>query len=120
MEQITGISLESMAGGAAIERFNVELAKVAANILDPNTPDRKARKVILEVVIKPVSREHSVIEISTKTTLASPTPCTTQIIIGKDTDGSLVGSEHNPTQMNIPLGNHQPIRSNLIAIGGSK
>lgn len=107
-----------MAGGAAVERVNVELAKAAANILDPNTPDKKARKVVLEVVIKPVTREHCVIEISTKTTLASPIPCTTQILIGKDADGSMVGREHNPTQIDLPLGNPKPVRSNLIAIGG--
>lgn len=117
MESIEGISLETMAAGAAIERVNTELAKIASNILDPNTPEKKARKVTLEIVLKPVSREHSVIEISTKTTLANATPCTTQILIGKDLDGSIVGREHNPTQIDLPLTRATP-KSNLIAIGG--
>lgn len=117
MEQIKGLSLETLGGGAAVERFNRELAMVAANILDPNTPEKKSRKVTLEIVLKPVSREHSVIEISTKTTLASATPCTTQILIGKDIDGSIVGREHNPTQIDLPLTGVKP-KSNLIAIGG--
>ncbi|WP_051284315.1 FHA domain-containing protein [Desulforegula conservatrix] len=121
MEQIKGLSLETLGGGAAVERFNRELAMVAANILDPNTPDKKARKATLELTVKPVSRNHAVIEISTKSTLANPTPYSTQIFIDRDIDGELAGVERDPNQVELPFKTPvTEVASNLIAIGDRK
>ena len=47
------LTVESLYGGGAVERFHGELEKAIANIVDPNTPAKKPRKVKLEMIIKP-------------------------------------------------------------------
>lgn len=42
------LTVESLYGGGAVERFHGELEKAIANIVDPNTPAKKPRKVKLE------------------------------------------------------------------------
>lgn len=39
--------------GAMLERFDYEMQKVVDNILDPNTPATKPRKVTLTITLKP-------------------------------------------------------------------
>ena len=39
--------------GAMLERFDYELEKVIDNILDPNTPASKPRKITLTLTLKP-------------------------------------------------------------------
>jgi hypothetical protein len=39
------LTVESLYGGGAVERFHGELEKAIANIVDPNTPAKKPRKV---------------------------------------------------------------------------
>ena len=43
------LNLAEMANGAFMEQFNIELKKVLANIADPNTDPKKARKITLVV-----------------------------------------------------------------------
>ncbi len=47
------MSLATLARGAAVERFDDELAKVLENIADPNTAPKAARSITLKVVIQP-------------------------------------------------------------------
>ena len=44
------LTVESLYGGGAVERFHGELEKAIANIVDPNTPAKKPRKVKLEMM----------------------------------------------------------------------
>lgn len=47
------VSLATINGGAAIERFDHELKKIVENINDVNTDPKATRKVTLELTIKP-------------------------------------------------------------------
>lgn len=101
------LSIESLYGGGAVERLHGALQEALQNILDPNTPAKKARKVKLEVTIKPNEhRNLAEVMISTSTTLAAPEPLETNIIIDKDRDGKAYASElaggENPGQNTLP------------------
>jgi len=47
------VSLATINGGSAIERFDHELKNIVANINDVNTDPKATRKITLELIIKP-------------------------------------------------------------------
>jgi len=88
------LTVESLAGGGAVERLHKALQEVLENILDPNTPAKKPRKAVLELIIKPnEQRNMGEMTISTKTTLCAPEPIETSIFIDTDKKGKAVASE---------------------------
>lgn len=90
------IDLETFAGGALSERFNMAYQEVLENIMDPNTEFKIKRKVTLELSFKATEdRELSVIDISTKTKLAPNAPTSTKILIDRDGNGNVVASEYD-------------------------
>ena len=101
------LTIESLHGGGAVERLHGALQEALQNILDPNTPAKKSRKVKLELTIKPnEQRNMAEMLVTTSTTLCPPEPLETSIIIDKDRDGKahaaeLAGGE-NPAQNVIP------------------
>ena len=79
------LTVESLYGGGAVERFHGELEKAIANIVDPNTPAKKPRKVKLEMIIKPNEhRNMAEVLVTTSCSLQSPQPLETSIYIGAD------------------------------------
>ncbi|MFD3261894.1 replication terminator protein [Paenibacillus lentus] len=83
-----GISLDELANGAALELFEREMRKVAENIIDPNTPWKAKRKIVLTVTISPDRRrEASEVEVDVKSTLAAVNGVSTQIAFGVDGEG---------------------------------
>lgn len=77
------LTVESLYGGGAVERFHGELEKAIANIVDPNTPAKKPRKVKLEMIIKPNEhRNMAEVLVTTSCSLQSPQPLETSIYIG--------------------------------------
>lgn len=46
------ISLDSLGGGALIERVNLAMDQIARNIMDPNTDPEKARKITITLTFK--------------------------------------------------------------------
>ena len=88
------LNLAEMAQGAFMEQFHRELNQVLANIADPNTDPKKARKITLTMTLKPdENREVVTVETQSKSTLVPPKPLGTTIIIDRDNDGSVVGAE---------------------------
>ncbi len=88
------LNLSEMAQGAFMERFHIELYKVLANIKDPNTDPKKARKITLTATLKPnEKRELATFEVQSKSDLAPAKPLSTMILIDKDADGKAVGKE---------------------------
>lgn len=88
------VSLANLAGGAAIERFNIELDKALANICDPNTDPKKARKIKLTVTLKPSSdRDHASTEISCESSLAPLESFSVPLYIGRGVDGKFVAHQ---------------------------
>jgi hypothetical protein len=65
------ISIDQLAGGGAAERINRELAKIAENVLDPNTKADAVRALTITLKIKPnESREMGAASFDVKSTLA--------------------------------------------------
>lgn len=96
------VSLKTLAGGTVVERFNYELRKLVENIVDPNTPADKLRKITLEVKVKPdKNREFGPAEIIIKSTLAPLTGIGTNLYFGTE-QNKAVAYEHNPDQTSFP------------------
>lgn len=90
------VKLNTLAGGAVEERFNMALEEVLNNILDPNTDPGKARRIQLNVTLKPhEDRSFSVVEFGVKTTLQPPKPVKTGLIIDTDGKGRAVAAEYS-------------------------
>lgn len=88
------IDFARMAGGAVQERLNVELRKLAENVLDPNTPATKARKLTITLTVKPDgNRDLGSLEIDTKLSIPSPTPLLTRLVFDRDGTGKAVTAE---------------------------
>ncbi|MDY0235088.1 MAG: hypothetical protein RBR71_03630 [Gudongella sp.] len=89
------INLDSFAGGALQEKFNIAFKEVLENIADPNTPHKTKRKLSVELTfITDEDRELSVVVIETKTKLAQSMGVATKIIIDRDGKGGIIASEY--------------------------
>lgn len=88
------INLEQIANGAVAEKLNLELQKVFANIVDPNTDHKKARKVSMTMTLKAnENRGLASVQVDVKSTLAPSKGVETQFIIDMDPQGNDVGAE---------------------------
>ena len=105
MDNIDYFNISKMAHGALIEQFDAEFEKVLENISDPNTSNKAARTIQITFKIKPNKKRNSAsIDFQTKSKLAPADPLTTEIFIGKDSNGRLVAEEYTggiPGQMSI-------------------
>jgi hypothetical protein len=91
------LTIESLAGGGAVERLHAAIQEALENALDPNRPATKPRKVKLEMVIKPSkNRTRAEVEITTSTTLCPQTPLETAILMDTDKHGIAVAAELIP------------------------
>lgn len=95
------VSLENIANGAAVERFEEALKSVLANIHDVNTPATQARELSLVFKFKPnKDREIVTINIIPKVKLAPMSPHETQIFVSEQ-NGEIQGFELNPNQLQL-------------------
>lgn len=107
MKQQQYVSLDNLGHGAAAEMFEAELARVIANISDPNTKPDEARSLTLKLKIKPSKdRTLCAVSISCEGKLAAVQPFETQMFIGMD-KGKGVASEYNPAQGNLTVKNDE-------------
>lgn len=107
------LGIESLASGAAMERFDDALAVVLANIIDPDT-GKGVREINLKVKFKPNDeRSMTEIRIECKTKLQPATELTTHAYLGVDIKGMPEAHEIKPMhQSNIPF----TITSNVVPI----
>ena len=76
-----------------MERIHEEIKRAIQNIVDPNTPAKKVRKVKMEIAIRPnEQRNMAEIVVSTSSTLCPPEPIETSIYIGADPRTGEVGA----------------------------
>lgn len=88
------LTVESLAGGGAVERLHRALQEALDNILDPNTEPKKPRKVKMVLTIKPKeARNMGDMTVETSTVLCAPKPLEATIIIDTGADGRGVASE---------------------------
>ena len=90
------LNLAEMAQGAFMEQFHRELNKVLANIADPNTDAKKARKITLTITLKPdENRDVVAVDAQSKSVLVPAKSLSTRIVIDREKDGTVVGAELN-------------------------
>jgi hypothetical protein len=88
------LSISNLAKGALVEQFEMELEKVLDNIVDPNTDAMKARKIQINLEIKPnESRNMAHVKFQTKSSLVPANTVSTAIIIDKDSQGNVAAAE---------------------------
>lgn len=82
---MTKVNLETFAGGALQEKFDDAMEKVLQNMMDPNTPWKNKRKILVEVTFEQdETRDDSSVEVSVIPKLAAVKPVKTRLAIGKD------------------------------------
>jgi hypothetical protein len=112
------VSLASLAGGAAIERFDDELARVVANVLDPNTDEKATRTITLKVKVKPGrDRDFGAVSFSVGSQLAQARPVETMVFFGVQ-DGVAIAVENNPKQAR--LFDERPGATGPVGVVGGK
>lgn len=115
------VSLTSLMGGLAVERFDDELAKMLANIVDPNTPPTAKREITLKMSFKPdKGRDLGAVEIQVSSKLAPAEKMGTRLFISLTRSGP-VATEHNPNQPLLPMMDAAPVaqlRPTVLQGGG--
>ena len=107
------LSLINIGGGAAVEKFDVELQKVLDNIADPNSVETAPRSITLKVTFKPKERTYTKIGISCKSALAEDDHYSTNAYIGASVNGKAEAYEHNPEQMKLAFEQRQKDQAEL-------
>jgi len=110
-EDYRRVSLDTIAGGAAGERFQEAMKEIIENLLDPNTDDDSIRKIKMTFKFKPTSDAAGKLHVSieTRTELAPPIGVESVVWVGKE-KGAAVGYEQNFKQQNLPFNQEEPER----------
>jgi len=96
-----GVTLDTIGGGALSELFEAELARILANIADPNTDTGAKRTITLTVSFKP-NRDRDVADVQLKysSKLAGIMTVDTQLFMGRH-KGKLIAVESDPRQTDL-------------------
>lgn len=100
-DKLKDVSLETLAGGAVPERFDLAWADLLENVLDPNTDPKEVREVVIKVKVKPQEdREGAAVRVEVLKKLAAPRAVVTPIHIGHR-DGQPVAVGYNPKTLDL-------------------
>lgn len=95
------VSLETIAGGAAPERWDHELRKVLKNVMDPNTDPGAKRSITLTVEFQPsTSRTSMQATLQVKSKLAPTRAVQVPLHLG-ERGGQLVAIGYDPNQPSL-------------------
>lgn len=111
------ISLDRLCGGALLERFQLAMAQIGRNIMDPNTPPEKARTLTIKLTFKPdKSRKGIKTSIATNISLAPPEADETMLLIGQDLrTGRIEMNEYGDDSQAISMaGESVPVKAEVI------
>lgn len=108
------VSLDTLAQGAVVEKFEDEFNRVLENVQDPNTKATATRSITITVTLKPdEDRSFASTSVEVKAKLAPSKPVGTAIYIGRHA-GRAVATERDSRQMTLP-------EENVVAMkGGTK
>lgn len=96
-----GVTLDTIGGGALSELFAAELARVLANIADPNTDAKTKRSIKIEVAFKAkADRDVADVELTCSSRLAPIAKVSTTVFMGRQ-HGKLIAVESDPRQSNL-------------------
>lgn len=94
------LTISNLARGAVVEQFDFEFQKVLDNIMDPNTEAAKARKVQINIIVKPSkNRNTAAVQVQTKSSIIPAAPLETQIMMDRDAKGNVVAEEFGTGQL---------------------
>jgi hypothetical protein len=95
------VTLDTIGGGALSELFDAELARILANIADPNTDTAAKRVVTISVSFRPNrDRDIADVELKCSSKLAGIMTVSTQLFMGRH-QGKLIAVESDPRQSNL-------------------
>jgi len=95
------VTLDTIGGGALAELFSAELARILANIADPNTDPATKRAITITANFKPNrERDAAQVELKCSSKLAGIMTVNTQLFMGKH-QGKLIAVENDPRQSNL-------------------
>jgi len=95
------VTLDTIGNGALLELFSEELARVLANIADPNTEATTKRAITVTVSFKPKSdREIADVDLKCSSKLAGIVTVQTRVFMGRR-NGRLIAVEDDPRQSNL-------------------
>lgn len=96
------VSLSNLAGGAAIERFDLELRRCLENILDQNTESTKKRTITLKVTLAPSEdRDFANVGIGCVAALAPLQSLSSRLYIGLDVHGNPIARQNQFKQITL-------------------
>lgn len=91
------MSLSNLGKGEVIRRFDLAMADALSNIKDKSTPQKKARKIIVEASIIPShDREGGTFSVVVNKKFPTSEPYVSEMIIAQDSDGTIVAHESLP------------------------
>lgn len=110
MDGMQDVTLDNIAGGAAMELFEREWARVLYNIQDPNTSPKQKREIVIKVIVAPnEDRSEAVVGVLASAKLASARPAATTVFMGRR-DGEIVAVAYDPRQGELFPGDHAASR----------
>jgi hypothetical protein len=88
-------SLDTIAGGAVAEAFELEFEKVMRNIVDPNTDSQAKREITVRIVFKPVGNDREEVLVGSQVTskLAPNRPTLTTMFV-ENSRGVVAATEY--------------------------
>lgn len=91
------VNLEEFAGGALQEKFDIAMAQVLANMLDPNTPWKNKREINIKISFEQnEDRDDTTVDVSVVPKLAASKSIGTRMAIGKNIKtGELYAEEYS-------------------------
>jgi hypothetical protein len=108
MDELKRVTLDTVAGGVAGERFQVEHERVIENMLDPNTALKTKRKVVIEFVYTPSDdRASAKVEVRSRHQLAADKPSEGTIYMGRR-KGKAVSLTRDYRQEELPFDEPEP------------
>ncbi|WP_420239233.1 hypothetical protein ACOBR2_06535 [Telmatobacter bradus] len=101
-EELIPINIGNINEGAMVQGFEIELQKALDNIADLNTPATAARRVTLELVLKPHSDRVKIeTEFKCSCKLAAIETHKSEIFLGCTDGGTLIAFDRDPRQMSL-------------------
>lgn len=88
------VDINELSGGALSEKVNIELRKLAENVLDPNTKADAVRTLTIQIKVKPnENRQVGAAEIQVKSQLVPSKGIPTSFVFDFDREGKPVMAE---------------------------
>ena len=96
-------SIANLMDGDVIRRIDLEIAKVAANILTEDTSATKTREITVKIKMKPAEdRSFTAVEVAVTSKLAPVAQPATRLFI-THSKGQVSLVENNPQQPGLPM-----------------